>query len=196
MSSGLSIDLEFTYLDAEGARHIAEALKSGKCPQGLSINLGFNALGAEGADHIAEALKSGKCPQGLSINLGHNDIAKGDALYIKSVLEEAIQNLSLPYGICINNVSSKVDSMLEEYNANIRKSVDAIKSGTMSEITGLYVDMSRIIASYIEPSLAGPGTFFSQKSNEKLLNQGKHNAYIEEIVEQTPLNAGKCGPHS
>jgi len=107
---GLSIELGFNQLGAESARLLAEALKSGQCPQGLSIDLEYNQLGAEGVRLLAEALKSGQCPQGLSIDLGSN---RAGAEGIR-LLAEAFKSGQCPQGLRIpsdNNPFEEVYSL-------------------------------------------------------------------------------------
>ena len=103
------------------AKHIADALKSGKCPQGLSIILGYNDLDPGDAKQIADALKSGKCPQGLSIDLWGNDFGPGGAKHIYNAVAQAIKHKSLPYGVCINGLSDEVSVMLKSYNDSLRR---------------------------------------------------------------------------
>ncbi|WP_423062593.1 hypothetical protein [Candidiatus Paracoxiella cheracis] len=98
----------YNNIGREGARYIAEALKSGSSPSGLSIDLSNNNFGLGGAQYIAEALESGGIPSGLTINLDNNYIPE---IGIKAIYE------SLSILIKRNNtLLPKLNGSLEVFN--------------------------------------------------------------------------------
>ena len=72
---------------AEGAKALADALKSGRAPQGLQLNLCFCNIGDEGAKALADALKSASAPQGLRLDLFGNNIGAEGANEIIEVIK-------------------------------------------------------------------------------------------------------------
>ena len=164
INAGDKVNLSFNHLDPEGVKHIAEALKSGECPQGLSIDLSDNDLGLEGAKPIADALKSGECPQGLSIDLSDNELGPEGAKHIADAVAQAIEDKSLPYGVCIRGVSNEILSMLETYNKTLKRNVKILSHSDTQDITGLLPELRQMTASFIDPGLAAKTTFFKKHS--------------------------------
>jgi len=127
--AGLQIDLSFNNIRADGTKYLADALKSGRCPAGLQIDLRFNNIGADGAKHVADALKSGNCPAGLQINLGYNNIGADGAKHVA----DALKSGNCPAGLQINLRFNYIDA------DGAKDLADALKSGNCP--AGLQIDL-------------------------------------------------------
>ena len=141
-----------------------QALASREINVGDEVNLSFNHLDPEGVKHIAEALKSGKCPQGLSIDLSDNELGPEGAKHIADAVAQAIEDKSLPYGVCIRGVSNEILSMLETYNKTLKRNVKILSHSDTQDITGLLPELRQMTASFIDPGLAAKTTFFKKHS--------------------------------
>ena len=147
-----------------GLDSFQQALASGEINAGDKVNLSFNHLDPEGVKHIAEALKSGQCPQGLLINLRHNVLAPEGVKHIADAVAQAIEDKSLPYGVCIGGVSNEISSMLETYNKTLERNIKILSHAETQDITGLLPELRQMTASFIDPGLAAKTTFFKKHS--------------------------------
>jgi hypothetical protein len=68
----LTLHLDDNVFGAEAAKHIADAIASRRAPASLTLRLGENGLGAEGAKHIADAIASGRAPASLTLHSAYS----------------------------------------------------------------------------------------------------------------------------
>lgn len=120
---------EFKVINSNDVQAIANALKSGKCPQGLIIEFAGKSCHLYDGRIItkievialADALKSGKCPQGLIMDFSHIKINNENA----KILADALKSGKCPQGLAIN-FNFKIDHISDK---GVIILTDFLKSG-------------------------------------------------------------------
>ncbi|CAF1108905.1 unnamed protein product [Adineta ricciae] len=111
-----TLDLGDNRLDAEGAQHIADALRTNTTL--TTLNLSWNGIGAEGAKHIADAL--GTNATLTTLKLCRNGIGAEGAQHIADALRAntTLTTLDIGYNEIGDEVAQRIADALRR-NASI-----------------------------------------------------------------------------